>query len=317
MPDGHSLPRVFLIGAAKAGTTSLARWLSDQPGLYLPALKEPHYFTPPPRHVPMSRPAPPFVRTLREYRALYRNCPAGDRAIDASTSYLWSSEAAQNIRASVGEDVWIIAVLREPVERAWSNYLNDKREGIEDRSFADAIDDEMQRPVRHWGLDSTYLAASRYAESIRRYIDAFGRERVLVVYFEDLVSDARRLLPVIANFIGIDVCSEDVPALAHENAYSMPCNDLALRLLAAGWLRRMARVLTPASLRHAFRRLLITELTSRPILDPALEQQMTQHFQDDVQALSALIGSAPPWARFADVGKQTAIPHEMAREPTP
>lgn len=300
MPDRHALPRVFLVGAAKAGTTSLARWLGEQPGLYLPALKEPHYFTPPPRHVPLSRPQPPVVHTLRQYRALYRDCPPSQRGIDASTSYLWSPQAAQGIRAAAGEDVRIIAVLRDPVERAWSNYLNDVREGIEQRRFADAIAEEMRQPERYWGLDSVYLAASRYADGLRHYVGTFGRERVLVVFFEDLVADPQRWLPAIADFVNLDAALRGAPELARENVYSVARNDAARRLLAAGWLRRAARMLTPASLRLVMRRWLIVESAQRPALDSALEQQLTDYFRDDVRALAALLGVTPPWARYAD-----------------
>ena len=295
-----SLPHVFLVGAAKAGTTSLARWLGAQPGLYLPALKEPHYFTPPPGRVPLSRPQPPVVRTLRRYHALYRRCSVGERGIDASTSYLCSSRAADAIRDAVGADVRVIGVLRDPVERAWSNYLNDVREGIEQRRFADAIAEEMRQPERCWGLDSVYLSGSRYADGLRRYVDTFGRERVLVVFFEDLMADPQRWLPVIADFVGIDEALRGSPELARENSYSVARNGTAQRLLAAGWLRRAARRLTPAALRMAMRRWLIVESTQRPPLEPALEQQLTDYFRADVGAVAELLGVTPPWARYAD-----------------
>ena len=104
---------------------------------------------------------------------------------EASTSYLWDTHAAERIKRAVPE-ARILIMLRDPVDRAYSQYWNDVREGIERRSFLDALAEEQRSGPGGWGVSSLYIDCGRYADQVARYLDRFGA-RVQVLFFEDFV----------------------------------------------------------------------------------------------------------------------------------
>ncbi len=127
-------PDFFVVGAAKSGTSSLHRHLEQHPAVFMPAVKEPHFFSD-------ERPPVQEVKSLREYLALFADSPLGARAGEASTSNLYSPESASRIKA-FQPDAGIIMVLRNPVDRAYSQYWNQVHEGVEPLSFEEALEAE-------------------------------------------------------------------------------------------------------------------------------------------------------------------------------
>ena len=126
-------PNLFLVGAAKAGTTSVYDELARHPAIYMSPMKEPHYFS---RIQPSPERAAffPHVTDEDEYMALFDGVTEERLVGEASTSYLWDASAAERIQ-SVAPEASILIMLRNPVERAYSQYWNDVREGIEARSL--------------------------------------------------------------------------------------------------------------------------------------------------------------------------------------
>src|SRR5215469_4673603 len=141
-------PSFFIIGAANSGTTSLYGWLKQHPEIFMPALKEPHYFS-------QIRPSyeqrylRTYVTDSRAYLKLFCR-GACSRAIgEASPSYLFDREAPLRIR-SVVPHAKIIVLLRDPLERAQSHYLMDVREGVQERTFDEAVKDDWNRKRKGW-----------------------------------------------------------------------------------------------------------------------------------------------------------------------
>ncbi len=181
---GLRWPNLFLVGAAKAGTTSLYRELARHPAIYMSPMKEPHFFS-------QIEPAPerkaffPHVTGEDEYLALFEGATTEELLGEASTSYLWDGQAAERIKRVVPE-ARILIMLRDPVDRAYSQYWNDVREGIERRSFLDALVEEQRSGPGAWGVSSLHIDCGRYADQVERYLDRFGA-RVQVLFFEDFV----------------------------------------------------------------------------------------------------------------------------------
>src|SRR5262249_39324802 len=142
--DRVVLPNFFVIGAPKAGTTSLYEYVAQHPDVYMSPVKEPAYFKP--RHPPGGEDAEPEDR-LAAYVALFDGV-AGEHVVgEATPSYLQSASAAARIRDAV-PDARLVAVLRNPVDRAYSGYSMRVQQGTEDRTFVEAMDVELGRRPR-------------------------------------------------------------------------------------------------------------------------------------------------------------------------
>lgn len=197
-------PRFVIIGAQKAGTTSLFHALAAHPRVRPPSEKEPSFFS---------------YRRRKGARWYVRRFPrAGEGLVtgEASPSYLFDPFAPARMRA-VLPDARLIVILRDPVERAYSQYHHVVRHGHEERPFRQAIDDERAailprflagdlRPdeVDHPLIRKSLLSRGIYALQLERWLDAYPRSRLLVLESADLKARPREVLEEVTDFIGIE-----------------------------------------------------------------------------------------------------------------
>lgn len=238
-----ALADFFLIGAQKAGTTTLAAMLDEVAGVCLSRPKEPmlfcfddyavHHneFLHPRRRWQDYQWERDRERLLDCYRDCFAHAREGDLRGDASTSYALSPLACRRIHQTCPE-ARIIMILRDPVGRALSSYWHGVRTGLRTRS----LEDELR-----FG-SGLLLEFGHYEEQLHRYIARFGREHVLVVHFEDLVRDSSGVLGSVLSFLGVPV-PETVPPLPRLNESFYPRFP---RLHRAGFgLLRRFRDITP------------------------------------------------------------------------
>jgi hypothetical protein len=289
-------PNFFVVGAAKAGTTSLYAYLKQHPQIFLPKVKEPHFFT-------QVCPAPE-MRHLYEaitdrptYLSLFRKA-RGYRAIgDASPSYLWHPQAAERIRHAVS-DARIIITLRDPVERAHSHYLADVREGVHELSFYEALRQDMARPRKGWAVSLLYVELGQYAAQVQRYLELFGPKRVKVLLFDDLTRDSARVLSELALFLDVDpdvVARIDVNEV--HNSYAAPRGKWARRLAGAKISRLLGKTVIPRSLGQLiFERVLLTR-APKPRIEPDAKRLLCEIYEPDVRQLEVILGRPLPELR--------------------
>ena len=134
-PDAAG-PNLFVVGAVKAGTTSLWTHLDAHPDVFMSRPKEPHFFS------RARMPADQLVKDPVEYAGLFARGAALRYRGDASPSYLWDPDSPARIKEAV-PDARIIISLRDPVDRAYANYLGHIREGLDPRTFRDAVRAEL------------------------------------------------------------------------------------------------------------------------------------------------------------------------------
>lgn len=213
------LPDLVVIGAPKAGTTSLARWLADHPDVRMSATKELEFFD------------LYFDRGLDWYA---EQLPPGGPGLvvgEATPTYLGHPLAPARAARSVPE-ARFVAVLREPVSRAWSNYWFFCQLGLERRSWEAAVRAER----RDGGPD--YLGRGRYAEQIARWDAVVGPDRLLLLLFDDLVADPVGVFGRVCRFAGV---RDDVapPSTRSVNPTSRPrSRSLQYALHRSGLSRR-------------------------------------------------------------------------------
>lgn len=209
-----TMPNFLVIGAQKAGTTALHRYLNEHPRVYMSPVKETNFFAledeeidfrgPRDREVLESAGNVASVTRIEDYRRLFEGV-SGEAAIgEASPLYLYSPKAPERIRYYVPE-AKLVAVLRNPVERAYSCYLMMLacgRETITD--FSQALKEEERRIQDKWEHAWHYKRMGFYYPQMRRYYGTFDRDRIQVHLHDDLDADTPGVLRELFGFIGVD-----------------------------------------------------------------------------------------------------------------
>jgi len=290
-------PNFFIVGAAKAGTTSLYDGLSRHPDVFVSRPKEPHYFT---------QANPPY--DLRWHFASYIDrqqylrlfeASGGFRAIgEASTSYLWHPEVAYRIRKQ-GPDARILISLRDPVERAYSHYLMHVREGIQNRGFYDALVEDMKRTEEAWAISHVYVGKGCYASQVRRYLEAFGSDRVKVILFDDLKRAPEVKLQEVAQFLGLDPAPiARIDAARVRNPYRASRGRWA-EFLIGNKLSRMIETVVPGRLGSFIYEHFLLKRAAKPPMDPRARELLMEIYDPEIAALENLLGKKMPELRGA------------------
>jgi len=211
--SGRRTPDFFIVGHAKCGTTALYEMLQAHPQIYMPAIKETqflsralHY-----REQPHAGPATVRPRTLDAYLSLFAPAAPEQNAGEASTDYLRTLATAPRI-AALQPDARIVAIFREPVSFLSSLHLQLLQVGIETESdFATAMELEQERsegrkvPRRSgWPPALMYSQHVRYVDQLRSYHDCFGRERVLVLIYDDFRRENEGAVRQVQRFLEVD-----------------------------------------------------------------------------------------------------------------
>ena len=250
------LPDFLILGAQKAGTTALYAYLRWHPHITGPAFKEVSFFD---RH---------YARGEAWYRAhLPARVRAGTLVGEASPSYLFHPLAPERVAALV-PDARLIALLRNPVDRAFSHYQHEVALGRETLSFEEAIEREEERmhgEVEHMLRDPTYfsypwwnytyLARGRYAEQLERWFAVFPREQVLVLATDELAADPEAAYSRVLDFLEVEAHALASYPRIFERDYGVMKPETRTRL--EGYFeepdRRLADVLkeSPGNLRPA------------------------------------------------------------------
>jgi hypothetical protein len=204
------LPDVIIIGAQKAGTTSLFDYLGQHPQLLPSMTKEVHFFD-----GGLDPAIDTYHKGTRWYKAhfpLKDRIAKGFKTFEASPLYLFNPLVPKRIKALL-PNVKLIAVLRHPSERAISHYFHEKRKGRETLSLREALAAEDQRiapaierqDYKNMSfIHHSYKARGLYRDQLATYLDIFSNEQLLVVASEDLFTSPVKTLRQIFEFIGVD-----------------------------------------------------------------------------------------------------------------
>lgn len=289
-------PNFFIVGAAKGGTTSLYAYLKQHPQVFLPKVKEPQFFA----HVcpsPEQRYLVEAITDQRAYLRLFRNARGFPAIGDASPSYLWHPEVPWRIRKVVPE-AKIIITLRDPVERAFSHYLADFREGAQSLPFYEALCQDMARREKGVGISYLYVELGQYARQVRRYLDVFGPERVHVLLFEDLKRDGEGVLRKIVDFLGLNagpVANIDTTTI--HNSYAAPRGRWARRLAGSRISRVLGQTVVPRSLASFIFERVLVKSAPKPPLDPRARHLLCSIYEPEVAELEKVLGRSLPELR--------------------
>tara|TARA_B100000795_G_scaffold201456_1_gene155264 strand:- start:4078 stop:5034 length:957 start_codon:yes stop_codon:yes gene_type:complete len=200
----------FVIGVPKSGTTSLYEYLRLHPEIYLPAQKELHFFTNERLLENISGPGDKdaissVVKSYEDYYKLYNEAQSEQVTGDISPSYFYFiDDFISNLKDIEHNHVKIIICLRDPINRAISNYRHKRRLVLEKLAFHEAIEKEEERKVMGYGDFWRYKDHSLYSKKLKKVLDYFGKENVKVILFEDLTEETAKTCEDIFQFLGVN-----------------------------------------------------------------------------------------------------------------
>lgn len=300
-------PQFFLVGAAKSGTTSLARYLSEHPRLFLTTPKEPNFFAFPEGARPECLgPGDPerlyevllkySVTTRSDYAALFADAPTEAIRGEASVRYLYEPTTPGRI-AEEAPDAKILILLRDPVERLHSHYHMNLKLGVEPLGLSAALDAEDERVAAGWGWDWHYRRVGQYGEQLERYLQHFSDEQVLVLFQRDLSDNAPAVYERACRFLGVDP-SLGEPDFARRSLVGATPRRRWLQNLV--WednpVKALARRLVPASMRQRVTQQINESNRTRvPPVDDRLREALAPDFAEDRIKLESLLGWETPW----------------------
>lgn len=305
MSAPRELPNFLILGAAKSGTTSLYHYVGQHQDVCLSQPKEPLFFE------------SEYERGLTFYWERYFKEWSGQSAIGEARVYnLYLPYVPDRIRESLPH-ARLIAVLRDPVDRAYSHWWHRYTRRIERLSFEDAVADNLETlragprfegeaGAREWqrGLFKnmngtrfrTYLDVGYYADQLGRYLERFPREQLEVLLYEDLVRDPAAMARELWSFLDVDPAVElrdpspqnvANPTLTrwHERALLR-----AYKVSNLGALLPKSWKLRARSVEATLRNWLDEDPVDRPPLAAETRRQLVDHFAAHNAALSTLLG---------------------------
>lgn len=274
------LPSFVIIGAMKSATSTLYEQLLRQPGIFLPRLKEPNFFSNDEQ----------YGRGMEWYSGLFAEAAATDILGEASTHYTKLPTYPQTVARMQS---WLVGprliyVMRDPIDRLISQYIHQWSQGEIDCGLEQALNDHPE-----------LIAYSCYARQLSPFIDAFGKNAILPVFFDRLKLDPQGELKRICKFIGhagpvtwdAELSRRNVSA---ERVRKFFLYDLLVEHPLASTLRR---ALVPKAIRTKIRQSLA--MRERPVLSAKARQQLARPFNRDLAILSNWLGTSITCDNFA------------------
>jgi hypothetical protein len=295
------LPTFFVLGAARCGTTSLHYWLAQHPDIAMSAIKEPNHFVfrqgengPEPCIADDRRLLAKSVPDRTAYERLFPSVGVRETG-DASPLYLYTRETPELIAGAV-PDARLIAVVREPVDRAWSHfvYVNDDLGDDGPEEFARAVKRELPLGYEPYRTGTHFVRLSGYAEQLERYLAVFPRDRLLVLSYDVLVRDPAAALIRVCEVLDVDAAFAFDTSVAYNpsSGASSPFGriDRALRP-AFPYIKRALPSGIAGRLAARRARLRATHRSQQAIRPTeATRQLLAEHFERDVTWLARETG---------------------------
>lgn len=284
------LPDFLIVGAAKSGTTSLYNYLKQHPQIFLPENKEPWFFFFPEL---IKKDGEIFSRDLnivtdfKDYLDLFKDASNLQVLGEASTCYLYfCKETIENIKKyhPSWEELKIIVILRNPIERAFSHYLNDVSSNLFDMTFEKVIEKYKLKQLSKF---YNYIDYGFYYNQIKSYKESFGQIKILL--FDDLREKVTVIIQDLFNFLDVD--TSFIPDTSLEYNVSMGSKNKLLGYLIykPNILKSTAKTIMKEESRTKIKNKIFKKFTNRPQLENSSREFLREIYKEDILKLQDLI----------------------------
>lgn len=288
-----TMPNFLVIGAAKCGTTALHRYLKQHPAIYMSSPKElrffPHEDQPPDFRGPRDEmDMETAIKNIDDYRACFApgaNYPARG---ESSPIYLYYRRAAERIKHYI-PNVKLIAILRHPADRAYSQYLMKRRGGVEPLSFSDALAAEQQRISDGWSDRWHYQQRGFYAAQLKPYFELFKRAQLRIYLYEDYLLDPIAFMQDIFRFLNVDQSFVPDMSVRHNQTLLPRSRALQVFLTEPRRIKNLFKPLVPERWSRRFGDHLRQRNLTKPPLSEGLRRQLVEVYHEDIIELQGML----------------------------
>lgn len=286
-------PDFIIVGAPKSGTTSLYRYLSQHPNIFLPKIKEPMFFCGYEKN--FKGPGAEWynahiINEPDEYSALFKDAKEDMITGEASTDYLSCLEAATRMKAW-NPHMKIIIVLRNPIDRAYSEHMSLIRKMRETKSFLQAIELEDERIKEGYNPYFWHVKRGLYYEGVKKYLDEFDSNNVLVLFYDKLSQSSENMLQLIFSFLKVENLTVDTSE--HFNISGRPKSKLLQRFLLSdkkGFTSKLTKnIIRNDEFRAKLRRTIMASNLERSKIKQQEFMCLREVFYEDIQKLQNLL----------------------------
>ncbi|MBE7382488.1 MAG: sulfotransferase [Leptolyngbya sp. SIO1E4] len=289
-----TLPNFLIIGAQKAGTTALSHYLTQHPQIHMSSIKEPGFFdfeNEPPNFKGPGDLAlySSVVTTLDDYSELFDQVSNEIAIGEATTWYLYSKKAPERIKYYL-PDVKLIAILRNPIDRAYSGFMHAVRDERETLDFAEALALENQRITDNWEYLWRYQDMGFYGEQLERYLSKFNQEQVRIYLYDDLCNSPECLLKDVFQFL--EVSQEHIPKVfTRMNISGRKRSGLIEELLKdTNPTKQIGKLLLPLQFRKQLANRIRTFNYVKNECSLAVRMKLIDLYREDIMKTQSLIG---------------------------
>jgi len=303
------LPNFFVVGATKAGTTSLYHYLKQHPEIYMCPIKEPNYFS---KDINPNEFSSIYKKTcivdmkaylgkpkleelhiamvteFEDYIQLFREVKDEKAIGEISNSYLYSKVAAKEIKKIV-PNAKIIMILRNPVERAFSHFIMNLKGGyVEYFDFLKEVFFDYNKTKKGWGISHLYIELGLYYEQVKRFLDTFGKNQVKIFLYEEYKNNPAQVLKEIFKFLEVD--STFVPNLSKKYHLGTPPKYPRLNKVLINLYYEVSPYLPKSLIKLlevTYKKFFLQK--KRATLSPTEQKELLKFFYEDVKKLEKLI----------------------------
>jgi hypothetical protein len=272
----------FIVGAPKAGTTSLYKYLNKHQDVVMSSVKEPNYFSKEELESQDLYYASKNITDEKDYHSLFQANGEKKKLGEASVSYLFYPKVSKRI-FTYNKDAKIIIILRNPVDRAYSHYKMDFRLGFVKRDFEDLVLNNNQEGSLFY---QQYIDLGLYHLQVKSYIDEFGSTNVCVMFYEDLKKDRATFVNNIFSFLNLKSDSNINFNLKY-NKSKLPSNNFMRYLYSISLVRKTASFLFNERLINFINKNFFRE--SNQEIESKVRHKLNQVFLNDIFMLEKLL----------------------------
>jgi len=302
--DNNKLPNFLIVGAAKCGTSSLHNYLNQHPDIFMPTftpkglkVKEPRFLI----KDKVQKRLPKGIWNYQDYKSLFDSV-TNQKAIGESTVlYLYYyQEAIKNIKNYLGDNVKIIIMLRNPIDRAYSAYLFASRTSQENQNFKDAL---VNSSIR-FNKDDTispmilYKELGLYFDMVKSYMRSFSN--VHVVIYDDFIKQTNIEVQRVFDFLNVKNYQINTNKIINAGGKKWDSGIMKNLLMGDNFLKNGIKILFPQNLRTFFKQELTKLFTSKAKnMSNSIKKELLQYYKKDIQSLEKLINKdLSKWQRI-------------------
>ena len=270
---------IFIVGAPKAGTTSLHYYLDQHSDIFMSSRKELDYFSHKELLDDRLYYGDQMITSLPDYHSFFNGSQNNQTLGESSVSYLFYPKAAQRIMR-YNKNAKIIIMLRDPFERSFSHYLMDFRLGLISESFDSVFSSKKGIYFQQ------YFQLGNYFQQVKEYLQVFGRDNVHIIWYHDFIESTQEQVNEVFRFLGLSK-DDRLNFNKKHNVGSLPKNELVRFIYSIYWLRKFFRSLFPDSFVSFLKSYLFVR--KQIVLEHSVKKRVYNYYLQDIIDLERML----------------------------